>query len=429
MTIDEQVSDADIDAEFEAATAAVHAAFDKRIAEFEQDYPERTSLREQQYRKMLADAAGLQAGIDELFEEAQDALARGKPHAAASNQANAHLAQQRQDRLREKALRIRQELDGEFMARLADLAIERKKQLDAVEEQYPLIDGSGDPVEGAEPPPADLALTPEASGRVAPSDARSDQFRIPRSQPAPRGRIRRWHVITALVAVVLLVVGVITIVALSGGPSVPASALTVMSEIPKACDNINEPSEPGEVNFACAKDTDMVLWAFAVADSHDDPNFVDAKTGREGLDPITPAQGGEIAWGLNLHHPYDPANPMDSLEVGARAINNIIAGATLTGEAGKPVVQGGLESQAPNCLRYTGSPSLTSKAGYPDLCARRITTAAGRDALVADVYGRWMPTASAAQARDVAILFQYATTPGNPQFQTVLKQVLRHRLP
>jgi hypothetical protein len=30
-------------------------------------------------------------------------------------------------------------------------------------------------------------------------------------------------------------------------------------------------------------------------------------------------------WSLNLHHPYDPANPIDSLAGAARAINNTSA--------------------------------------------------------------------------------------------------------
>ena len=80
-----------------------------------------------------------------------------------------------------------------------------------------------------------------------------------------------------------------------------------------------------------------------------------------------------MAWSLNLHHPYNPSNPIDSLEVAARAINNIIGGATLTGSDGQPVVQPGLESSPANCLRYTGSAALTSRAGFPSLCAKPVT--------------------------------------------------------
>ena len=79
-----------------------------------------------------------------------------------------------------------------------------------------------------------------------------------------------------------------------------------------------------------ARTPSQVLWVFSLLTSGDNPGFVDQSTGRKGLEPIQPAQGGDIAWSLNLHHPYDPANPIDSLQVAARAINNIISGATLT---------------------------------------------------------------------------------------------------
>src|SRR5260370_25718674 len=90
-------------------------------------------------------------------------------------------------------------------------------------------------------------------------------------------------------------------------------------------------SEPSQVNFACAKATRQILWIFALMMSGDDPNFADARTGRMGLEPITPTQGGEVACSLNLHHPYNPTNPIDSLSGAARVINNIIVVATLTG--------------------------------------------------------------------------------------------------
>ena len=158
-----------------------------------------------------------------------------------------------------------------------------------------------------------------------------------------------------------------------GGASWPPSVSVVQSEAARACQNPDVRSEPGQVNFACAKSTRQVLWAFALMTSADDANFADAKTGRVGLEPITPAQGGEVAWSLNLHHPYDPTNPIDSLEVAARAINDIIGGATLTGANGTPVVQPGLEGNAANCLRYTGSAALQSRPGFPRIGAQLVT--------------------------------------------------------
>ena len=97
-----------------------------------------------------------------------------------------------------------------------------------------------------------------------------------------------------------------------------------------------------------------------------------------------------MAWSLNLHHPYNPANPIDSLAVAARAINNIIGGATLTAANGKPVVQSGLLSIAANCARYTGSGAVTSRHGFPDRCAKPITSPAGLGYLVADVFQKWV---------------------------------------
>ena len=167
-----------------------------------------------------------------------------------------------------------------------------------------------------------------------------------------------------------VIVAVLATMLLRSGASWPSSVATVQSEIATACQNPDVASEPGQVNFACAKATRQVLWVFALMTSGDNPGFIDAKTGRRGLEPIAPAQGGEVAWSLNLHHPYNPASPIDSLEVAARAINNIIGGATITGAHGNPIVQPGLEGHPANCARYTGSAAITARAGFPRLCAR-----------------------------------------------------------
>src|SRR6202044_2088545 len=116
------------------------------------------------------------------------------------------------------------------------------------------------------------------------------------------------------------------------------------------------------------------------------------------LEPISATQGGAVAWSLDLHHPYNPANPIDSLTVAARAINNIIGGASLTGSNGKPTVQSGLESSPANCLKYTGSAAVITRAGYPDLCATAVTSSTGQAALVADVYQKWFGGSSPAFA-------------------------------
>ena len=197
----------------------------------------------------------------------------------------------------------------------------------------------------------------------------------------------------------------------------------MQGEIAKACQNPDVRSEPGQVDFACAQGTRQILWVFALLISGDNPDFNDTQNGRLGLEPIAPAQGGRIALSLNLHDPYNPYNPVDSLEVAARAINSIIGGATVTGSDGNPVVQAGLESQAANCLRYTGSAALTSRAGFPSLCAKPVATLAGQAALASDVYQKWIVGAAPGAAQDAAVLFENSNNPGNPQVQAILNQV------
>jgi hypothetical protein len=252
-------------------------------------------------------------------------------------------------------------------------------------------------------------------------DPRTEKL-IRNGRGARRTRLIRPRNIAVAVAAgcVLLIVAALTV--FKSGPSWPDSVTVVRAEIVKACQNPDVASEPGQVNFACGKTTQQVLWVFALLTSKDDPQFVSGKTGRRGLEPITPAQGGEVAWSLNLHQPYDPSNPMDSLEVAARAINNIVGGATVTGSGGKTVVEPGLESTPSNCARYTGSPAIVSRAGYPSLCALPVTTAAGQAALVSDIYEQWVVGSSQVAAQDAGVLFENASDPGNGQVQAILNE-------
>jgi hypothetical protein len=237
----------------------------------------------------------------------------------------------------------------------------------------------------------------------------------------------RMAVAGTAIAAVLAAVGVTVLV--TGGASWPAGVAAVERQAGTACGNPDVKSEPGQVNFACAAATRQILWVFALLTSGSNPAFVDAKTGRQGLEPITPAQGNVVAWSLNLHHPYDPANPIDSLQVAARAINNIIGGATVTAADGSPVVQPGLESHPANCVRYTGSAEVTSRRGYPRRCARPVTSPAGQAALVADVYQQWVVGAPPRDAQDAAVLFENANNPGDPQVQAILKRLAHARPP
>ena len=229
-----------------------------------------------------------------------------------------------------------------------------------------------------------------------------------------------WRGLLTAVVAFAAAVAVTASVLSRSGPGWPPSVAVVRSEVSVACQNPDVASEPGGVNFACATDTQQILWVFALLTSGDNPSYVDQTTGRKGLEPIQPAQGGNIAWSLNLHHPYNPLDATDSLTVAARAINNIIGGATLTSSNGSPSVQPGLESSAANCQRYTGSAVLRTHSGYPATCAHPIRTVAGQEALVSDVFRTWMASAPATAAANAGVLFANASDPGNPKVQAIL---------
>jgi hypothetical protein len=268
---------------------------------------------------------------------------------------------------------------------------------------------------------------PDLDAEPAPADWRTEELVNNGRRTSYRSRplLRRKTLIIAAAVVVLISV-IVVIILSGGGPSWPASVAVVQNEAARACQNPDVKSEPDQVNFACAPATRQVLWVFALMTSNDNSQFFDNQTGRMGLEPITAEQGGQVAWSLNLHHPYNPLNPMDSLEVAARAINSIIGGATVISATGAPVVQPGLEATPANCLRYTGSAAVTSHNGFPGLCAKPLTAPAGQAELVADVYQRWMVGATPLAAQDIAVLFANAGNPGDPQVQAILRQ-LRNR--
>jgi hypothetical protein len=275
-----------------------------------------------------------------------------------------------------------------------------------------ILDRAPDDGDARNAAPDDAVHGPDPTLGIA-SDGRQSAYR--------RKLSRRSALAISGAAVVL--VAVLAVIVTSGGASWPASVATVQADIARACQNPDVVSEPGQVNFACAKATRQILWVFALLTSNDNANFADTKTGRQGLEPITPSQGGAVAASLNLHHPYNPASPVDSIAVAARAINDIIGGATVTGANGNPVVQSGLESDSGNCLRYTGSGVVTSRQGFPGLCARPVSGPLGQANLVADVYRKWIVGASAAEAHDAAVLFSNADNPGDPQVQAILRNL------
>jgi hypothetical protein len=260
-------------------------------------------------------------------------------------------------------------------------------------------------------PPEDPAVSP-VPGRVPDGGAAA-------RRPGRRGLLRHWRLLA--VGGTALTAGAVAVMVTAGNPAPgwPASVATVQAQIKAACANPDVAAEPGGLNFACGKDTQQVLWVFALLTSGDNPRFTDPGTGRAGLEPITAAQGGSIAWSLNLRHPYNPADPVDSLMVAARAVNSIIAGATVTSADGAQDVQPGLESTAAGCQRYTGSPALVTRAGYPSACAAPLT-ATGTASLVSDVFAQWMSGGPAKLASDAGVLFENAGNPGSPQVQAIL---------
>jgi hypothetical protein len=294
-------------------------------------------------------------------------------------------------------------------------------------------DGEGDALDDAAP--FDAAPVPVAApvavdnhvhpgGELYSAEARTATLiNRGRQSATPRRVSTGLKAVAGAVFVLALVITIIVMMLPGPGPTWPAGVARVQAEVTKACQNPDISSEPDQVNFACGKGTRQILWVFALLTSSDDPTYAQAGTGREGLEPITPQQGGVVAWSLNLHHPYNPVNPIDSLAVAARAINNIIGGATVTGTYGKPVVQQGLEGHAANCLRYTGSSQVTSHKGFPGLCARPVSSAAGQAALVTDIYQRWVIGASPKAAQNAATLFANARNPGSPQVQAILKHL------
>jgi hypothetical protein len=280
----------------------------------------------------------------------------------------------------------------------------------------------------------DVARAPSDLEAGAASRAKSPEERTARlidrgrRAPKPTHRGRKIVLIGVAVAVGAALLTALVLELSRPGPSWPAGVATVQRQIAIACRNPDVRSEPSQVNFACARSTRQILWVFSLMTSGNNPDFASIRTGRQGLEPIKPSVGGQVAWSLNLHHPYSAANPIDSLQVAARAINNIIGGATMTAADGKPVVQPGLESRPANCARYTGSGAVTSRDGFPALCAKPITSKAGQGYLVADVFRKWMVGAPPSAAHEAAVLFQNAHDPGNPQVRAILRSLTHSRL-
>ena len=71
----------------------------------------------------------------------------------------------------------------------------------------------------------------------------------------------------------------------------------------------------------------------------------------------------------------------------------------------------------------SGSAALSARQGFPDVCARPVTSTAGQAALVADVFSKWMVGAPATAAKDASVLFENADNPGSTQVRAILRHL------
>ena len=91
----------------------------------------------------------------------------------------------------------------------------------------------------------------------------------------PRRWLAHWRAIAIGAAAFAAGITLITVVLPGRSPGWPASVATVQTEITTACQNPDVVSEPGQVNFACAKDTQQVLWVFSLLTSGNNPGYAD----------------------------------------------------------------------------------------------------------------------------------------------------------
>ena len=89
----------------------------------------------------------------------------------------------------------------------------------------------------------------------------------------PRRWLAHWRAIAIGAAAFAAGITLITVVLPGRSPGWPASVATVQTEITTACQNPNVVSEPAQVNFACAKDTQQVLWVFSLLDERQQPRL------------------------------------------------------------------------------------------------------------------------------------------------------------
>jgi hypothetical protein len=223
-------------------------------------------------------------------------------------------------------------------------------------------------------------------------------------------------------------------------PKTPTVIDRVQALVDQACtSNHDVVSDPGQVNTACAKATRRMMVVFALFGSGGNAKFRNISTGQVGLEPMNRPDGGVVAWALNLHQAYDPNKPIQSIQVAARTINQIVGGGSLVTPNGRDQRSPGLESSSANCLRYTGSKLVRSKGpGWPKVCVGNVRTPKQWAAFVRDVYVRWVYAASgrkitlkplSQEVQNVVYLYEN-TNPGDPRVQQIIRdELIAHGFP
>jgi hypothetical protein len=126
---------------------------------------------------------------------------------------------------------------------------------------------------------------PAADGRT---EALINRGRPGSRRPRRRRLLAHWRLIVAGMVALLTGVVVALVATRGSGATWPASVATVQAELEQACANPDVAAEPSGLNFACAKDTNQVLWVFALLSR---PDLLH----RERADRAGPGeQGGEL---------------------------------------------------------------------------------------------------------------------------------------
>ena len=112
---------------------------------------------------------------------------------------------------------------------------------------------------------------------------------------------------------------------------------------------------------------------------------------------------------------------MDSLAVAARAINNIIGGATVTGDQRQADRPGGTGEQSGELHPVHRIVGRRARAGIP-ACAPAGHQHGREAALVPTTYQEWVVGATPTAARR-SRLFAHSSNPGEPRVQTILKSL------